>query len=483
MYYPPLAVTIATRSRRRDRSRERNNTMTTATDHHQQPSKRTRFEEPSDSTAPSEPTKPPKSLAESFIRSSTASLQPQIAIIVEKLGKEHILLLSKKDNVIRTHQRMNDNEDFIPRSARIQFDLKGSKRAIELPEYKQLAEDTSTLVADFTKNLKKQIIKAAAIEIKAAETELRYHLSICLRIITSAFLINTNDTSNVDATVYKLASRFIDHISVNCKMNLATFVKIYKEVHTIETFPPTAPTTAAATEAMVEDNNRNDNTISPFFRTQRQSNATATTPTTTTTAPDTTAEPDDITKLKNIIEKVFVTSWLMFTQQQQKNKVTLELKKLATAYFTEKKTAEAVLPVDSEPAADKNELRALVRLETISETKNLSKQLEVLQKELSLLKAKNIQQRGRGGASSNKTNTTHSTTKPSSTKKKKPSKAQPNNNNNQNKKRNEKVGANNSAKGNGKKNSKAKPGKQQSKKKDSKSNKQRRPGSNKSDRK
>lgn len=45
--------------------------------------------------------------------------------------------------------------------------------------------------------------------------------------------------------------------------------------------------------------------------------------------------PSDITIIRDIIEKVFVTSWLRFTQQQKQNKVTLELKKLATAYFTE----------------------------------------------------------------------------------------------------------------------------------------------------
>jgi hypothetical protein len=462
--------------------------MTTASDNHQQPAKRTRFEAPSESKATTSPTEPPKSLAESFIKSNVATLQPQLAIIVEKLGKEHILLLSKKDNVKRTHQRMIDNEDFIPRSARIQFDLKGSKRAIELPEYKQLAEETSDLVADFTKNLKTQIIKAAAIEIKAAENELRYHLSKCVRIITSAFLINKNDTSNVDSTVYKLAQRFLDDISINCTMNLATFEKIYKEVHTIETFPPSGATaTENATaptenEEMIDD--ANDSTVSPFFRNRRATSTTTATTTTTTTIVNTPPPEDDITTLKTIIEKVFVTSWFMFKQQQQKNKVTLELKKLATAYFTEKKTADAVLPVDSEPAADKKELKALIRLETLSETKNLSKQLEVLQKELASLKAKNIQPRGRGGASSNKTNTTPSTTKPSP-KKRKPSKARSNNNNtnHQNQNKNERVGANNNARGNGKRNSNPKPGKPQSKKKNSTSNRVPRRVSNRSDRK
>lgn len=223
--------------------------MTTATDHHQQPPKRTRFEDPPATAAPSESAKPPKSLAESFIKASIASLHPQISTIVEKLGKEHILLLSKKEHLIQVHQRMIDNEDFIPRSARIQFDLKGSNRAVELAEYKQLAEETSLLVIEFTKTLKTKIRKAAALEISAATNELRYHLAKCLRIITSAYMFKNNDTSNIDSKVHSVISDYLDHLSVNAKINVATFGKIYKEVHSIDNFPPS--TTAAPTNATV----------------------------------------------------------------------------------------------------------------------------------------------------------------------------------------------------------------------------------------
>jgi hypothetical protein len=42
--------------------------------------------------------KPPKAVAESFIRSHVASLQPQLATILEKLGIQHLNLLAKADN-------------------------------------------------------------------------------------------------------------------------------------------------------------------------------------------------------------------------------------------------------------------------------------------------------------------------------------------------------------------------------------------------
>ena len=445
--------------------------MTTATDQQQQPAKRTRFEAQPATTAPSDAAQPPKALAESFIKANIASLHPQLATIVESLGKEHILLLSKKDNLHRVHQRMVDDPDFIPRSARIQFQLKGSSRAVELAEYKQLAEETSTLVTEFTTKLKEKIIKASAIEKVAAVNEIRLHLTKCLRIITSAYMIINNDTSNVDSKVYSLMTHYRDHLSVNAPMTLRTFIATYKEVHTIETFPPS--TTATATTAAAPSNA--PPTTSPYFRSEE---------TKTNDNNDTTMEerqpiiPEDLKEIKTIIEKSFVTSWLRFTQQQQKNKIALELKKLTTSYFTEKSTTASVLPVDSEPAADKKELQALIHLETVKETKNLNKQLDALKKELLLLKnnSKNIQQRGRGGASNKQTNTP-TTSKKKSSKKKTASQKQ------NSKNKNAKVAENNKEKGNGKQNSNKQHGKQQSKKKNSKSNKRQQQGSKKSNKK
>jgi hypothetical protein len=71
--------------------------------------------------------KPPMALAEAFIRSSVASLQQSLASIVEKLGKEHIVILSKLDNKKGILKKLEDNEDMIPRSAQLEFKLTGSK--------------------------------------------------------------------------------------------------------------------------------------------------------------------------------------------------------------------------------------------------------------------------------------------------------------------------------------------------------------------
>ena len=91
--------------------------------------------------------------------------------------------------------------------------------------------------------------------------------------------------------------------------------------------------------------------------------------------------------------------------QQEKNYVSLELKKLSTKIFTERETAVSVIDIDAEPSADKPELQALIRKEAYNTTQDLRKVIEKLQTELNTLKnAKKVQPRGRGGASTTKIN-------------------------------------------------------------------------------
>jgi uncharacterized protein YehS (DUF1456 family) len=72
-----------------------------------------------------------------------------------------------------------------------------------------------------------------------------------------------------------------------------------------------------------------------------------------------------------MIEAVFVTTWDRYKTQQANNQVTLELKKLSEAYFTDCDMATAVSNVDLEPAVDKPELQALIRKETKVENQTL----------------------------------------------------------------------------------------------------------------
>jgi hypothetical protein len=326
-------------------------------------------------------TLPPKGLAESFVRSHATSLHPDIATIVERLGKEHLTLLSKLDNKRKQVQRMADDDNFIPRSARIDFVLKVSKRAEESPEFIALDEETSSIVEKFQKDLKEQIVKAAKIEITAIESDLKEHLAKSSRLIAKSFMIHDQDDSDVDDKVYILMDRFIVDLSINIPMAIDAFTAIYKKIHDIEAFPATQD--AATMET-------GDSIVLNALRNRQQQRANI---------------PPIVTKIKETMEAVFVSAWSQYKAQQQKNEIALDLKKPSTGFFTERATVDAITAVDNEVAADKQELKALIRQETRAEKQDLKKQLNELKQEISALKsAKNAEQRGRGGASTKKTN-------------------------------------------------------------------------------
>jgi hypothetical protein len=161
-------------------------------------------------------------------------------------------------------------------------------------------------------------------------------------------------------------------------MTLPRFQELYKKVHDFETFPPSAP---AGTNPM--DNQ-----------------------------PD--IVPDDINHLNTTLESVFVTIWDNYKEQQTNNTVALELKKISAGYFTDQHMASAVAAVYLEPAADKPELKALIRNETKAEHLILRQEINTLKQQIVILKKqpntvqKNSNARSQGKGASSKINQTNS---------------------------------------------------------------------------
>ena len=329
----------------------------------------------------------PKTIAERYLETFASSLHQQLAPIVLKLGKEHLLLLSKRDQKQKAVQRLIDDETAIPRSARFNFSLTVPKRTENNPEYIALRDKALAITTKCSNDLKALIIKAANLEISAIETDLQQHLTKSLRLLTQSQTIIDNTTPNYDDKVHQLVKHYLPIITTNIPMNEITFNETYRNVHSLEKFPPSATTTTTA--PIIIDHSDS------MFLTQISQQTQAHDP-----------PPDDVTALKDIAEAVFVISWQKYLEQQHKNKVVLELKKLTTSYFTEQATDHAVLDIDTEPPADKLELKALIRQETKAETQTLSKQLEHLSKQIEMLtNTKNSLLRGHGGASNKQKNT------------------------------------------------------------------------------
>ena len=346
---------------------------------------------------------PPASLAESIIKSSIASLHPEIANIVERLGKEHITLLSKLDNKKKQYQRMNNDPAFIPRSARLDFKINVSKRAQTSAEFIKLEQDTKTEVDDCVDRLRALVIRATKVEIFSIEGELKEHIATSIRLIMKALMISKHDKSDVDIKVATITQQHIDSLTVNAKMSFKDFNALYKSIHGLDTYPPTIPIEHLTLEEM---DNSDSFVLTGLMATQYR-------------APP--PVPTYVTEFKELFENVFISSWAQYKIQQDKNEIALELKKLSTTYFSERETANAVITVDSEPSADKPELGNLIEQKTRNNTNDIRQQLSRIQNEIKQLKAsKNLNTRGHGGASNKSQiqpsiSTTTTTTKHSKT--------------------------------------------------------------------
>ena len=125
--------------------------------------KRVRFEAPtsalndSPSTLSKWTNQSPKGCAISSIRTLVVTLRQHLSPIVQQAAESHTNLLHKLMTKTAQHKKMEDENDFIPRSARlINFDFRVTKKVENSPEFLAIKTETDTLVLEFKMNLKQK---------------------------------------------------------------------------------------------------------------------------------------------------------------------------------------------------------------------------------------------------------------------------------------------------------------------------------------
>ena len=363
------------------------------------PAKRTRFDPTAamptgedSTTAVGQPSGSPTAMAESFIRKHVQSLHPQIATILERLGLRHLKLLVTANNKAKHIRRMTDDQDFVPRSARVNFEFHVSKPAEESPEFTALREDTNDLIAAFQRSLTQKILAVTRLEHTLLTRSVQDDFIESLRVIVRAFLIvGEKATDDVDVSVYSLVHTYQDTLFEVVKLDLDAFVPRYKTAHNINSFPSAAATaaaTAGVAAAAGHDSDRDDSLGYALAG-----------------IPPAPAVDPCLANIHRAIVSVFVEPWKLFLRQQRQNDIHLELKKLSTAHFTEKATVDAAMDVDAEPAADRRHLGDLIRKATQDETRQLQRELQSVRSQLAAIKQspKNAQRgRPQNGASKKK---------------------------------------------------------------------------------
>ena len=167
--------------------------MDTATDN-PGPNKRVRIDTTANNGGPS---KSPMAHATAHISDHVALLQLQIATILSRLAKQHLLLLSKLYHRMKQVEKMESDADFIPRSARVNFVLNLSKTAEQDAEFPALRDECLRIVEETQKSLKNQIIAATNLEIKILKLELQKDLAGAIHMAIKAFLLADEKATSI----------------------------------------------------------------------------------------------------------------------------------------------------------------------------------------------------------------------------------------------------------------------------------------------
>ena len=345
----------------------------------------------------------PLKSAQLHIQEYVSSLPPTTASILLRLAKNHLQLRAKLHHKLEQLKKMKDDASFIPRSARVNFTLAGSKAAEQTPEFQTLRDNTSTLVEKFQTDLKKQISAATEIEKKVLLSQLRTDLATSLRVATRALLLTLDSKADEDRVISNILDNYSTTFLSFLDTTKAEFTTLYKTTHTIDVFPnpytaqvhhhnPPASQNTQASQASQDTPNLSqqttqtvdtvDHSDSLFVGEIREAAASRANRRTTNTAVGPIPFYGDIKSIKRALESLFVTTWSIYQNQAKHNATTIALRQLATDHFDTKATEDAAMEIDTEPPANRTLLSELVQQEVSKRTNKLNSEIGRLKSQL-----------------------------------------------------------------------------------------------------
>jgi hypothetical protein len=301
--------------------------------------KRVRFDETPEPVATT-----PSSAARDFLSSSLLSLPKSIRTIAQRHGTKFNKLLSQIQQ--RTLTKVTfASDDFIPRSAKLQFSLTASPKVMESPEFKTLADETVNLLATFQKELKNKISSTVDLEIKDLKNEVDRNLCIAVHDLAVVCLVN-NNPKDLQPPARKLTllilekqhSTLLQHTSMTVNTVFVKYKEFLEDPSEVYTFGSISEAEKAALAVPLVD----------------------------------------LTKLCNIL---FVEGWnkrmAVFHERQKE----LALQKAATLILLDKPTSEAAMILDTEQTVDMKTLGELIDRKVAEKTKSLTTTIGRLQQE------------------------------------------------------------------------------------------------------
>ena len=273
---------------------------------------------------------------------------------------------------------METNEDFIPRSARIDFQFHMTKQAVSTPEFQSLKTQTETEINKFRTFLKKQVITAIKIKQSVLTNQIQDDFCQSLEHIVHTFL--TANSISINSTNIKSTMDLVlndTNLFKHCNLTKLTFLQCSLKSNTTSPNPepmdhsdslvlqgiipyPTLDAHTTEPASSQQDNDNRSNSPDPKIMNVSQS-------------------------IRQAFKSVFVSAWDQYLDQVKKNQIAHQLAKLNVTVFDGLATEKAANIIAKEPSADRATLDALITEKTKAETKKLSLQIQQLTSKINTL--------------------------------------------------------------------------------------------------
>jgi len=310
-------------------------------------------------------------------------LQKDLAIIVKTHSTNYLRARARLFNKKNALQTCEDDDDYIPRSARIapDFKLTASMKTVDSSQERLdfLEGQAQQAIRICQKALKATIVETMKLDIENMRNDVMEHYMVVIHDTTLAFITNKGLQCDVQQKVSNLLQEHYLTLFYTCpSSNLERIRGIYESHFNVELPEPTTFTFPASPPITQEE--------------------TRTTATGATTASQDVANVDN-DELKTILINACRTPWEDFLSQYDQNQRDLNLKKMASEILHSKTTEETAMELDNEAPVDREHLNELIRKAVEDKTRHLSSALGETKKQLSNLQ-KNDSGRRRANASS-----------------------------------------------------------------------------------
>jgi hypothetical protein len=286
-----------------------------------------------------------------------------------KIGNDYIKLRQRAAQKERRITKMSPDDDYIPNSARLKFELKVSKEAYMNPEYTSLVDETNLLVATYQQDLKNYIVKATNVELTVFKAQASESLATGLCVLAKTIIIVSGQNNlNPHQIVNTILDRHHESLLMHLQENLDSFRTLYKTTNKVAALPDALLTTAA--DYLPRHNNSQSLLTQDTFTTNMPPRP---------NPPPPRAE-QCITGMYRAMDTIFVQAWNIFLQAQDTNDRRLELKKFTTDLLLLQATEKTQMDLDDKPTLAQTSVHDLIQKKTTEQTKGLKVELSTIKK-------------------------------------------------------------------------------------------------------